>query len=266
MLKLTDEEKLYIEKNNHQWVTINGTKYFVKKHMFRMLYSEIAAEKIAQLLGVNCAHYEATLIRGQLFYLSKDLNSEGLFVNGEELPTNFNTLYECWNILEKNYGNDINVAVNDLVKIYIFDILLMNDDRHSRNWALINNTSGIHIYAFDNESILSNDFTILRSRYSRSESLRTPYDWSTYNDHVIKENMLELEYFLKTSTNEYYLLVEDMVNKLTPEVFAEILDNIEQEYQDKILNKSKWLKIYADNYNAIRTLLEARGKDGKRIH
>lgn len=78
--------------------------------------------------------------------------------------------------------------------------------------------------------------------------------------------MLLIEYFLRTSSLEYALMVEDMVKKITPEVFGSLLDSIELEYQDKIINKSKWLKIYTDNYNAIRTLLESRGKDGKRIH
>lgn len=267
MLELTNEDKLLIESNNHKWIDINGIRYFIKSsNSSLMLYSEIVAEKVAKMLGIRCAHYEATLIRGKLYYLSKDLSYEGPFVLGENISVNLSTLYDYWNILEQNYGTNVEAAINDLVRISIFDIILMNNDRFNRNWALINNESGIHIYAFDNENILSNDFTILKSGYSRSDNLKSPFNWENYDGKVIKENMLELEYFLRTSALEYVLMVEDMVKKITPEIFGSLLDSVELEYQDKILNKSKWLKIYTDNYNAITTLLESRGKDGKRIH
>lgn len=260
MIILTEENKKYIKESELKGnIKIDGVEYFYKVYNDGMKYSEIIAEKLMHLLGIKCAHYDTSIIDDELYYFSKSLGTDGLFLCANCMPLYGNTLYELWINIEKYYG-DAKVAMEDIIKIYLFDILFMNSDRDSRNYGILHNNDGsIAIYAFDNETIFDIDNRVsLTARYDNSEKLK--------KHNTCENNLEELELFLNVSTIEMQELLERMLKIVTPETVINVLNDVEKEVNDSIDEKDMYINMYKKNYEAIKALLESRGKDGKRIH
>lgn len=260
MLTLTEEQLKNITQSHSGRVDIDGITYIYKVHVTGVEYSEIIAEKICKMLEINCAHYETLIINNEIYYFSKHLNTIGKFIPGDELGIRQNNLYDIWATLEEYFGN-ASLAMEDLVKIYLFDILFVNSDRDNRNFGLVRIDNETRIYAYDNEFIFDdNDKISLSAKHEKYDELRKPYEWNvdSYEEHILKENMLELEYFLSESEDKYSETLENMLNTITPEVFLNILQEVELEVSGVINNKDLWYDLYSKNYNMIKELLESR--------
>lgn len=278
MITITEEQKNLILKNvrSSEPININGINYFTKCHFVGVIYSEVIAEKLARELGLRCAPVEAVKINGEIYFLSQDLNSFGKFVVAENLKDEYikrkkdtldyenepmkNSLYSWWHVFAEIYPNDVKALMDELIKIYLFDNIIMNYDRTEGNWGVIEEGGIPHIYIFDNECLLNKYGIALSSSYDVLEAIFTA------KKDEIDEQLLNLFHFLEASDLEYLNLLEEMLRKITPEKFLEILNAIEEEYQDKFYTKDNLVAIYTDNYNKIMALIEKRGRDGQRIH
>lgn len=260
MLALSEEQLKYVTHFTNGTIDIDGVTYICKAHVSGMEYSEIIAEKVCRILGINCAHYESLVIGNDIYYFSKHLNTIGKFIPGDDLGIRQNTLYDVWAVLEEYFG-DASLAMEDLVKIYLFDILFINSDRDNRNFGLVRVGNETRIYAYDNEFIFDDcDKVSLSAKYERHDELRNPHEWNVenYEEHVLKENMLELEYFLSESEDKYSEILENMLNIITPEMFLKIIQEVELEVNDVINNRDVWYNLYRKNYYPIKELLESR--------
>lgn len=260
MLTLTEEQLKNITQSHGGRVDIDGITYIYKVHVTGVEYSEIIAEKICKMLGINCAHYETLIINNEIYYFSKHLNTIGKFIPGDELGIRQNNLYDIWATLEEYFGN-ASLAMEDLVKIYLFDILFINSDRDNRNFGLVRIGNETRLYAYDNEFIFDdNDKVSLSAKYEKYDEVKNPHVWKVenYEEHILKENMLELEYFLNESEDKYSEILRNMLRAITPEVFLNILQEVELEVSGVINNKEIWYDLYSKNYYMIKELLESR--------
>lgn len=269
MINLTIEEKRQIENYVRKGysIKISGKNYFVKGRPLNILYNEIIAEKMARIAGINCAHYEVVKINDRGYFLSEDLNCLGSFISGEELEESYipekfachpNSLYRWWEIFDYFYNKKSNQLISELVKIYLFDIILRSSDRNSGNWGVLRSREGEHIYILDNEHILISSLSSIKSSYE--------YESQLNGDATLEENLQDLDYFLKTSSSESIDVLKELMELLTPDAFMGVLEDVEKEQNDIIFNKDKLVSIYKDNYEKIRSLIESRGNNGKRIH
>lgn len=260
MLNLTEKQIKDIADSESGRIVIDGITYIYKAHVTGIEYSEIIAEKICNMLGINCAHYETLIINNEIYYFSKHLNTIGKFIPGDELGISQNNLYDIWATLEEYFGN-ASLAMEDLVKIYLFDILFINSDRDNRNFGLVRINDETRLYAYDNEFIFDdNDNVSLSAKHENYDELKEYHEWNvnSYEEHILKENMLELEYFLSESEDKYSAILENMLSMITPEVFLNILQEVELEVSGVINDKEMWYKLYSKNYNMIKELLESR--------
>lgn len=267
MIILTEENKKYIKESELKGnIKIDGVEYFYKVYTDGLKYSEIIAEKALKILGIRCAHYDAAKIDDDIYLFSEHLNTKGKILIEKNFSDVSNSLYAIWNMLENFYGNAED-AMDDLIKIYLFDILFMNSDRNIGNFLIVKeNDRKIRIYAIDNEFILDPDCDVTLTSCDENNDYYYGHD-ATFNiDLTIKKNMKELEKFLKESTLEVNDFFRKMIETLTPEVFENIISKVEIEVNDSIDEKDMYINMYKKNYEAIKALLESRGKDGKRIH
>lgn len=260
MIELSDDVKKFMITREHDSVVIDGVTYFFKVHVAGMEYSELVAEELCHILGIRCAHYETISLDDNIYYLSKHLNTIGKFIPGDDLGNLNNSLYDIWRVLEEYYGDAL-IPMDDLVKIYLFDLIFLNSDRDNRNFGLVREGNETHIYAFDNEFILDiNETPTLTSKYGRGEELKQYKQWpeKTYEEQVLKENMHELEFFLSESDSKYYDILVEMMKKVPVEVFEQVCSDVERKVNSSISYKDLWIDIYRKNYEAICFLLEDR--------
>ena len=203
-------------------------------------------------------------VDGIYYYLSYSFNNIGKFKRGSDFigkSGKDNTLYSIWNTFESEYPDECEKLMLDLVKMFIFDIFLLNGDRHLGNYAVVEKDGKHNVYMFDNDETFQSLFhVVLSAKYDR-------YDYVRSTNRIIKDNVSfskrdnneMLEYFLSSSAKEFCDLVVDFYYKLTTEVVYNVFLGIEQEENIRISNKDYNIRLYRENYELIGNLLEERG-------
>lgn len=241
------EESSY--KAFHFWLNIKGNKYYFKSTPYGL--NELIVYYLASKVGLNALKYDLAIFKGGLGVISKDFRKESasyhtmneilkeysqnnlsMFYNLGLNPNAVNPhLYDMtnllafWEALENRYKNEAafncEKMLNELVKRYMFNILIKNHDDFSENFVIeekkdengnIINVSFVPI--FDSELFLSEKSRI---------GLAVDYDDSSKNSYE------SLEYFLKVSDEKYIKMFLELFEKLDASALDEALENIEDQ-------------------------------------
>ena len=237
---------------------------------------ELIAEEVARVLDINTVHFnigsynnKATLYSYQFYDEKKekyhhgfqlikghaaDINEYNALSDEEEVtPKNLNNLTDIWGTLEYIFGSeypeDIPKIMNDLVKMFCFDILLSVCDRNAYNWGIIESEEGIRLSPlFDNESMLQAEY------------------YSLTDEDNLNENLNVLQNFLNTSDSYFTSIFYEMYEKLTPEVFVSIMNKMELERNLRIVkNKGKFSNRFF-KYDLHKKYERHSSNIGKIIH
>ena len=250
-------------------------KQIIDTYPMNLAIGEVLGSYIAKEIGLFCPKYQIVLPYNddeEVFVISEDLNNYGKFIDAFNLgllKEHNASLYGIWDFLEKKYlkdpiyGTKIPEVFNDIIKMYIFDILFCNWDRRSNNWGLIFTEDNMKLAIFDNEFLLENDINhIISSQVDGVEWLNNTKMAMNQNRRRVRLEM-DLTTFFKESSKEFLVLFEDIFNLITPEYFRKILDQIEREEiiitKDgniplEIDDKEDYIKIYSDNYYLIKDI------------
>ena len=105
--------------------------------------------------------------------------------------------------------------MQELIKIYFFDLLFLNSDRKLHNIMLVNTISSSHLYMIDNSLLFSRGRAELFSSLARYDDLEVISSINWDNNKQNELNRHNLEYFLQTSAKEYVEILKIMI-KLVP--------------------------------------------------
>lgn len=251
MINLTSEQLNYIDENSNGVIVINNKKYFFKLIPKLNYGIEIVIEKLANLVNIKCAHYEIVNINGLNYYLSEDIGNN--FIKADSLNINSNNIYDIESYLIHNYYERKDYLIYELIKIFFFDILVLNSDRNLENWGILfNGQTPEDIYILDNSSSFELNDPVLQARkngvlYEESDIKNIPYE--------LEKGIRELNYFLQDASSDIILLLEEMYNILTPETIIEIFQECDLDYKTKM----DMINIYKENYYLAGRLLHKRG-------
>ena len=135
-----------------------------------------------------------------------------------------------------------------LLRVYLFDLLILNIDRHIGNWGIVASEEGLNIYIFDNSlsfisgcppKLVFND----ESRHSKSSDLK--------GYHHYYPTLNELKYFIENAPLEYIDILKELYEELTPEIVEKVFALYTTGYEQS-------LQIYMENYEAIGLLLSLK--------
>lgn len=260
---------------------LSGGSFYGKRiedaYPLNLAIGEVLGYYIAKEIGLMCPKYQIVMPDNkdeEVFVISEDLNNYGKFINAFDLGLlreHNASLSKIENFLEKKfindpiYGNKIAEVFRDVIKMYIFDILLCNWDRKSNNWGLIFTKDSMKLTILDNENLLDSDFNHTIS--SQNDGVRWLKDFKrAMTIEERKEKLInDLTNFFESFDNEYILLFEDIFNLITPEYFRNILNQIEREEviitKDgkiplEIFDKEDYVKIYSDKYYLVKEIYQ----------
>lgn len=235
-----------------------GEKYFYKcpRNLYHV-YNELVAHKIAERFGIPSVPYYVTTYGDEtgvssLMFDDSDYvpMSDILFdVYGSD-NNSFNNLTDIWAAFEEKYGYEATKKLMDeLVNIFLFDVVIGNADRHNENYGIINNDDGPHFAPlFDNEWML----------FKRS------INYGFYNLGVeSNDDCNKLYIFLKNSDSSYLFRLKEMVNKIDDQALQEILDEIVSEGNELPSGYEDYLfQEFNDNREMIKMTIENLGYSG----
>ena len=235
-------------------------------------YAEKLASELALLLGIRCAKVDLGIYKGRKCSMSynlvgtNELLNEGINYIQEKYP-NYD-MDEFIDVIENSKYNvqmleKLNIKINDILTMMIFDALIGNSDRHHSNWGYIYHLdfkNGMYNYfcpLYDNGSSLCSyvneeDINVIlkdRVRYNSLIDTKSKSCIGWDNERPIRHFEL-----LKKIKENYY----DSTIKLVMNIKCNITENAVQDILDKFDNdiisidrKKLLLKFIIDRRNKI---------------
>ncbi len=249
-----------IEKNNgvSQFVfsfIFNGEKYYFKYDSFASPYNELLAYFVANDLNISSVPYDLAKVGNFRGVISKDFKVvDAKYIQGAELLKQFyddpkywqyNNLEDIWDCLEEYYRNITNhreiikELMYQLVKMFVFDILTGQVDRHGHNWGIVEYTNG----KIELQPIIDNS----RIFMDRPDLLVIQMNANKNNIFMADS----LEYYLDVSSKEFRDLFKDSLWVISEENLVSIFSRIERQTNAKIPDeiKENYRLKFRDYYN-----------------
>lgn len=289
-----DNMNINIEKEDAQTIeyTYNDKRYMYKRSKSGAFYNEIVAEKIANRLGIPCCHYILTHYNDKtgvstemfdrtnyvdLYYILKcvygKVTYHGLL---DEKRHDYkyktkNNLEDIWYALDtvfatrKNSQEIVKDLMSKIVKVFLFDIVIANSDRHAENIGFIVTENSV-----DLAPIFDNDFML-------SEFALYDHDYSVFieeNDYLVMKEFINRDYnkrypntlekFFNISATEYEDEIKEMLNVISKESLEDIFSELEQEdvYIPQLI-KDRMIEDLALNKKYIEDFLEKKNSSFK---
>ena len=225
---------------------IDGKRYYVKEINEYNEGVELVVEQLAKLVGINCAHYGIIEKHGKNYYLSEEIDG---FINSEMFTEYSKNIKSILDYISSNYPEQAAIIIDQIIKLFLFDILILNGDRNSHNWGFTSENGKIKVWILDNEYA-----------FYGHEKVKLSFDEDRYNlnvgidNKVISQNIKELLYLLDTSDEIYTDMFLEMLDILNPNSIISIFKEVEDNYNIKIHKKDKLISNYILNYNIISNL------------
>ena len=259
----------YIPSNMSICIDKNNEIYFFKVLTVGNPYSELLAEELLKDLGLPHAEYDLAIYGKNKGVITKNFRKKSkkyitgevilkdylrsLGMDTEEIAlSDFNNLETIWNALEYRYRNNPNKVMiverlmNQLVNLFIFDIMIENFDRYYKNYQIEEGEDDINLAPiFDNETIGSN---------YRKVSLRVNNDRNSDNSYD------ELSNFISMSKFETRDLLKEKMEIISGENIDQALYKIERktgypipdgiavEYIKEFMNQSERIERILNKY------------------
>ncbi len=221
--------------------TVIGNKlYYYKRND---AYVEMLVEKIADLFGLKHAHYIPITIDGLNYYLSEDLNNQGTFSTAYDLGIDSNSLRDISDSVLNLFPNDFDRLIDDIIKMYFMDLMILNIDRHVSNWGFINKDNKPEI------CILDNDLSFIWY-YSCMNSCHNP-TLDSYNELI---NIFE------TFPDEYIELFIKMYNTLDCDKLGELVKKTEEDLVMELPYKDNYFNRFSSFREHIKCALVSSNK------
>ena len=241
----------------------NGLTYYFKFDSLSNSLNELICYYISKDMGLDSVFYDLAIVGGFTGNLSKDYKVKNAkYISGEEIINSvdkmvdaykYNNLRGIWHCLEvyfKDYPNMQEIVAKlmmKIVKLFIFDLITGQEDRHEENWGVV---------------IYENGDVDLQPIFDNSRSLEDDPEFVYYGlsleGNSISENDKMIQEFLSVSSSEFsdilpnYLWVigEENINK----IFKLIEEQINCEIPPNI--KRYYINVFSINYNFFKNLLD----------
>lgn len=276
-IKIQDDQ--YNKPKKSFVYTYNGKRYFYKQSKKGDFYNEIIAEKIANKLGIPCCHYIVTYSDGianlssEMFdtthYISLSEILESVYGNNDKQDIfNYkskNNLEDIWLALDAKYGfrengqELVSKLMKKIVKVFFFDVIIANSDRHADNIGFIDNGKTVDLAPlFDNDYMLS-EYALYDNDYSMLVDSDNYEERENYiNSDIDLEPRNTLEYFLKISASEYQAELSGMLDVISRDSLEEIFEEIKEEIMVPDQKKEKIIRLFETNRNVINRIIEQK--------
>jgi len=230
-------------------------------------YYELIAYEIAKQMNLEACNYDLATYVDEIGVVSKNfLKDNDVIIRLEdllyeayqdiELPK-YNNLEDIENALNKKYGIKItDKLMEELIRIFIFDVIIGNIDRHMDNIFIVENNTIKFSPIFDNEKML-NKYSINMGIYSLGVD-REDYKYSE-EDYDYSDNFI---YKFLTKYNEYRNILIDWLFIIEDDNLDIIFNNIEDKINNEIEeNMKKYIKSkFKQNKNMIQKVLNNKVK------
>lgn len=254
------------EYKNNQFVfsfEYNGLTYYFKFDSLSNPLNELICYYIAKDMGLDSVFYDLAIVGGFTGNLSKDYKVKNAkYISGEEIINSvdkmvdaykYNNLRGIWHCLEvyfKDYPNMQEIVAKlmmKIVKLFIFDLITGQEDRHEENWGVV---------------IYENGDVDLQPIFDNSRSLEDDPEFVYYGlsleGNSISENDKMVQEFLNVSSSEFSDILPNYLWVISEENINKIFKLIEEQINCEIPPNIKryYINVFSINYTFFKNLLD----------
>lgn len=240
----------------------NGETYYFKFDSFVNPYNELIFYYLALDMGINSLPYDIAKLGVYEGVISKDFKVSGAkYIPGgdilkkyhdKKLYGKYNTLEDIWADLEdyfkdrKDMQKIVAHLMDKLVRIFIFDLLIGQEDRHPDNWGIVKYPNG----EVDLQVNLDN------SRGLVDHPIMTSHQLTMNRDYIYVEDMIEK--FQIVSSDEFSSVLPNYLWIISKENILKTFENIEAQtgYPMPDELKDEYLKKFEIYYYFFEDLLD----------
>lgn len=247
-MRLHLDEKKYVLNNRHGILKKDGVEYYFKEVVDDGM--EMVIERLASIVDMKCVHYELVNIDGKDYYFYRNNFQKDEFYTLSDIGINEKSLIKIQTTLENTFPLHVKFLMEQLVKIYLFDILVLNPSRESSDIGIYIKDKNIsNVYILENSDCFYEKGRVRYTYNNRKDNYHFE-KISVKNVPSISKNMQELASFL-ANEEEYYDIFNSMFVILSPEVIRRVFESLEKQMNKKIPNKEVYINRYIENYAAI---------------
>ena len=253
-------------------IKYNKETYYFKYNDYYNPYNELLVGELANDFNLPIVSYDLAILHGKKGVISKSFRkNDASYIPGEDLLIDFgcnlletenHNLENIWDALEYRYHNNpnkrniIESIMNGVVSLFMFDILVCQNDRHASNWEIEEFWDHANIAPiYDNESIFMDRLFIKPDEW---------HDVLLLADGTTRNLISNILNFQKVSSNNY---IENFKSKLwiigeenLRTAFKKIEDKtnhpMPEEIKEFYLTEYKKHKLTLENVLKSKTALE----------
>lgn len=223
-------------------------------------FSEKIASELAHIIGLECAKIDLAIRNGKFGLISYKINLENEIIQeGINYISKIYPYYNRDNLVDEksNEKYSLDIILNsikglnlekDLFKIFIFDCIIGNTDRHHSNWATIRNENGIRICPiYDNASSLCSYTTDqqINDHFNDNNWINAQVDSKSKSLIRLKGKKVRHSEFISYIKQNYYFETLDFVKDIKDKLTDNAIDNLLINYNNLLSdNKLKLLREY----------------------
>ena len=213
--------------------------------------NELLGFQLAKIFALNCQFHELTTIDKQNYIVSNSIENCGEFLIYYDFSLNdSNNLDDIKNNLKANFNNS-NELEEDLIKLYIFDLLFCNCGRHPINWGVLKTKYKNKLYVLENLYLFDTLYKPAICSGEDNVELIT-----NHIDYVI-ELVKEITVFKNTSEEDIVKKAIDLVNSVDEKVLEELITYVELVAGRKFIKKPN-IKMFSQIRSIILTDLQTK--------
>lgn len=222
-------------------IQVSGAHYYVKPDQD---LKEVIGYYLARMFDLSCAKYFSVRVKNKNYSVSLDLKYKKDFNLASSFSVNGLAWPEILDMFQK--VSILNESLKkDMIRMYLYDILFMNDDRHDENWGLFVQKQQ-RIILLDQGNIFS---------FGRKPMIC--FDPLVYVNKNVDEAMGEdFLLFYDSLFEEEKRMVEQYLKKAIPSQIKNVFWKIEEQYGWTI--DPLFLSVYEDHYQKIMTLFNEK--------
>ena len=217
-LKKLNYELLKRIDRDHFIINYDNDIYYLKYNNINNIYNGLLAQELASDYNIDITDTDIFVLDNFYGTMSKSIIGEfEKFIPMSNLVSSENNnLEDIWNKLSSEYSDKLLVAklMDEIINMFIFDILIGNIDRHNDNYGFICKDKNISLAPlFDNENMLSSD-SINECYYALGVN---SFDYNNFDSNILYKFLVYSDkiYLDKLKSKLWIIQQENMIKVIS---------------------------------------------------
>ena len=220
--------------------------------------------ELAKIFKINHFYVDITKVKNKDYIVFEGVENYGNFYPYNSLTSNeSNNLYDIWDCLDFYFEN-VNELMEDIIKMYIFDLLFYNSSRQQENWGILEKEK-------EKEKEKDTKIYMIENLCLFTQVLKPTIHCAEDNDNILDnyaeylyEMISEITKFKNETSSEYINKCIDLVKSVDEKVLNKLINLVELKAGRTFIERPN-IKKFSQIRDIILTNLQTKEEYNKKL-